>query len=291
MMKQAHLFHLVQPAHSPAPPADPLRPPSPHAARNIFLASSEKLTEHELQQVKSYEVVGARELKAYKNRAKKRTKVSTRDREELPSDRSISRESSKKKDRPDPELLNKEEVIDCLPKLSKELSNHYLSQLHKGSWVDAFSCNPAPSSPLPAHKRLLREFSLIRIKNKLYEHEDEWRRVLHSHKEGEKFPTLGESIVAYRQRREEAEGSGIDENLVNLKSSYWGSTLRNSTGIDDVCFPRREVRTLHEGVKAKGNSKLISETDWLEGKDQQGYKFKNCPDVTLPLPALKSGIR
>jgi hypothetical protein len=94
--------------------------------------------------------------------------------------------------------------------------------------------------------------------------------VLDSHKEGEreKFPTLGESIVAFQRRREKAEGNGINDNLVNLKSSYWSTTLRNCTGINDVCFPRREVRTLHEGVKAKGNSKLISETDWLEGKDQ-----------------------
>lgn len=81
-----------------------------------------------------------------------------------------------------------------------------------------------------------------------------------------KYPTLGDSIVAFRRKREEAEGRTINENLVNLKSSYWRKTLRNSSGIDDVCLGRREVHTLHEAVKAKGNSKLISETDWLQSK-------------------------
>jgi hypothetical protein len=83
----------------------------------------------------------------------------------------------------------------------------------------------------------------------------------------------------------------MNDNLVNLKSSCWTSTLRKCAGINEVCFPKREVRTLHEGVKAKGVSKLISETDWIDSKDQQGYKFKNCPDPSQPLQSLKTGIR
>jgi hypothetical protein len=106
-MKPAHVFQLIQPAHSP--PASPNHT-APHESNNIFLASAppEKLSENELQHSKSYELVGVRELISYKNRAKKRTKVSVKDsRDDLPSERSISRESCKKKTRPDPELFNK----------------------------------------------------------------------------------------------------------------------------------------------------------------------------------------
>jgi hypothetical protein len=66
-------------------------------------------------------------------------------------------------------LLNKDDVIDCLPKLSRDLSSQHLSQLHKSSWIDPFTSKANnPPSTLPAHKQLFKEFSVVRIRHKLY---------------------------------------------------------------------------------------------------------------------------
>lgn len=77
------------------------------------------MCENDLYHAKSYQLVGVRELKAYKNRAKKRTKVIAREKDDPLTERSISRDQSKKKTKTDAVLLTKDEVIDCLPKLSK----------------------------------------------------------------------------------------------------------------------------------------------------------------------------
>jgi hypothetical protein len=70
-------------------------------------------------------------------------------------------------------LLNKEEVIDCLPKLTKELSSQHLSQIGKSSWIDAFTpnlnaqnTNPSSLSKMTQQQKIFREFSLIRIRQK-----------------------------------------------------------------------------------------------------------------------------
>lgn len=173
MMKQTHIFQLIQPPHAQPQHATLNTTPSYSPTKNIFQTSlPDKLTENELQHSKSYELVGIKELKALKNRAKKRTKVSVKDRDDLPSDRSVSRESCKKKTRSDPELLNKEEVIECLPKLSKEQSSQHLSRLHKASWIDAFTNVNLNTSTVTSKnmEKISKEFSVVRIKQKFIEH-------------------------------------------------------------------------------------------------------------------------
>lgn len=81
-------------------------------------------------------------MKAYKNRAKKRTKVNAKDKDDPPTELSISRDESKKKTKADAHLLTKDEVIDCLPNLSKEISHHHLKKVNKSSWIDDFNPNP-----------------------------------------------------------------------------------------------------------------------------------------------------
>jgi hypothetical protein len=155
-----------------------------------------------------------------------------------------------------------------------------MKKIQKSSWLDLLAENSRKTSIKRCeNKKLSKEFSVFRLKNKLNEHEKEWKK-LFINKNDEKYPSLEKSIVLYQSKLEEMAKKSIDENLVNIKSSFWTNTLRNNKQIDDICFPKRHVKTLHsEGVKAKGFSKLISETDWIQYKDDEGFKFKNYPQL------------
>lgn len=72
---------------------------------------------HSLENSKNYEVVGMNELRSYQQRMKKVSRLTRAD--SLSTDRAGSKASidTKKVDR---DLLTKEEVIQCLPKLEKK---------------------------------------------------------------------------------------------------------------------------------------------------------------------------
>lgn len=71
-----------------------------------------------------------------------------------------------------------------------------------------------------------KEFSVLRLKKRVRERKEEWMKVLKSKEDT--ASSLDRSILLYVSKKEENGKKSIDENLVNLKSSYWSGTLRNS---------------------------------------------------------------
>jgi hypothetical protein len=73
-----------------------------------------------------------------------------------------------------------------------------------------------------------------------------------------------------RQRQRQRE-----ENL-NGSSELWQLTLRNSTSLADLAKKKRPIVVIRDErcIKARGHSKFKSETQWLDLKCQEGYRFK-----------------
>jgi transposase len=89
---------------------------------------------------------------------------------DLSTERSVSRESNGRKDTK-AVLLNKEEVIGGLPRISKLQSTEHLRKTQKSSWIDAFIANQNETLiGMPDKKQLFKEFSVVRLMNRISEH-------------------------------------------------------------------------------------------------------------------------
>ena len=94
--------------------------------------------------------------------------------------------------------------------------------------------------------------------------------------EGVLFPSINRSIDLHRAKVAARRAREDNENLVNYRSSLWGQSLRTEGEVEGWRKKKKPIKTLPDGgdFVTKGNSKLKSELQWLDAKDQEGYRFK-----------------